>query len=284
MGAIETTAEVDTTVPSAADVVSVCKEVEVKGEVKINTTFSATNVPTVLSKLQKWGDYASFGTPVEPSRFIPMKTPLSPSLLQEDTFENVLTLPTLLAEQTAMGRKVGLIIDLSNHDCLYLDDVTDDMERVHVRNVAKSIPNVECTSEVIRVATEFWRRKPEQYVAIHCAYGFNRTGFVLCCYLIEVCGLSAEEALSSFATARSPGVKHERFKDALKRRYPTPGCKPVLVDEDDGTMPKTESMINLDKAVQNETLDLDNIEQVKEAIHEVEEAKRRKSMDTEPIG
>jgi mRNA-capping enzyme len=46
---------------------------------------SATNVPTVLSKLQKWGDYASYGEPVAPSRFIPMKTPLSPSLLQVRT-------------------------------------------------------------------------------------------------------------------------------------------------------------------------------------------------------
>jgi hypothetical protein len=36
-----------------------------------------THVPTVLTKLQKWGDYASFGEPVGPSRFVPMKTPLS---------------------------------------------------------------------------------------------------------------------------------------------------------------------------------------------------------------
>jgi hypothetical protein len=36
----------------------------------------------VLSKLRKWGDYASYGTPVESSKFIPMKTPLSPTLLQ----------------------------------------------------------------------------------------------------------------------------------------------------------------------------------------------------------
>jgi protein-tyrosine phosphatase len=104
----------------------------------------------------------------------------------------------------ASGRIVGLVIDLSNHDCLYLDGVPPHLERVHVRNVAKSIPNIECTSEVIAVADEFWSRKPEQYIAIHCAYGFNRTGFVLCCYLIEQCGLSADEALANFAEARSP--------------------------------------------------------------------------------
>jgi len=62
--------------------------------------------PMVLSKLQKWGDYTSFGEPVLPSRFIPMKTPLSPSLIQNDRFENVLTLPVFLADQRAKGRTV----------------------------------------------------------------------------------------------------------------------------------------------------------------------------------
>lgn len=49
--------------------------------------------------------------------------------------------------------------------------------------------------------------------------GFNRTGFVVCCYLIEVCGLSVEEALASFASSRPPGVKHEAFRAELHRRY-----------------------------------------------------------------
>ena len=48
-----------------------------------NTRVTDTNVPTVLSKLQKWGDYESYGEPVGPSRFIPMKTPLSPTLLAD---------------------------------------------------------------------------------------------------------------------------------------------------------------------------------------------------------
>jgi hypothetical protein len=51
------------------------------------------------------------------------------------------------------------------------------------------------------------------------AAGFNRTGFVVCSYLIEHCGLSVEQALASFARSRPPGVKHERFRDELHARY-----------------------------------------------------------------
>jgi hypothetical protein len=227
--------------------------------VVFNTAVTENNVPTVLSKLQKWGDYASFGEPVVPSRFIPMKTPLSPTLLANpDAIENVLSLPSFLEQQRALGRNVGLIIDLSNHDCLYSDGVPPELERVHVRNVAKSVPDVSCTSEVVRVADEFWSRRPNDHVAIHCAYGFNRTGFVLCSYLVESCGLTADEALENFARARPPGVKHERFKVALRARYPTRGCKPVAVDEEG--LPRVESEVNWDLRMENETLDLDGLQ------------------------
>jgi hypothetical protein len=41
--------------------------------------------------------------------------------------------------------------------------------------------------------------------------GFNRTGFVVCAYLIQECGASVQGALDAFAAARPPGVKHEKF-------------------------------------------------------------------------
>jgi alpha-glucan,water dikinase len=81
----------------------------------------------VLRKLQKWGDYESFGTPVWPSRFVPMKTPLSHDILRDwkllEAPHHSLTVQDLLAAQAAAGRQVGLIIDLTNHDCLYEEDV-----------------------------------------------------------------------------------------------------------------------------------------------------------------
>ena len=53
----------------------------------------------------------------------------------------------------------------------------------------------------------------------YCPAGFNRTGFVVCCYLIELCGLTVDQALDAFATARPPGVRHEAFRNELHRRY-----------------------------------------------------------------
>jgi atypical dual specificity phosphatase len=174
--------------------------------------------PTVLSKLQKWGDYQSLGTAVRGSRLVPMKTPLAGKYFQAQKTTFALTVSTMLEAQRAIGKPIGMIVDLSNHDCLYDGEVPDDVERVHVRNVAKSVPSARDVKKALDAITRF-TATDDRYVAIHCAYGFNRTGFIVCCYLIEVCGLTPEEALGRFADARAPGLKHQNFKDALYARY-----------------------------------------------------------------
>ena len=80
---------------------------------------AAAALPTVLTKLQKWGDYEPFGQPVGPSHLVPMKTPLSEEILADwqlrEPPRHALTVRALLAAQEAAGRAVGCIIDLSNH-------------------------------------------------------------------------------------------------------------------------------------------------------------------------
>jgi len=187
------------------------------------------STPTVLTKLKKWADYESVGSPVWPTRFLPMKTPMSNEIIENWSLENppkhTLTVEMLVeGQERVYGRKVGLIIDLANHECLYKDDMLPlqdkyGLEYAHVQLVAKELPPKSAIDRVERVAKEFWARKPEQHVAIHCAYGFNRTGFVVCSYLCQAHGLSVEESLQAFAAARPPGVKHAKFVDELHARY-----------------------------------------------------------------
>lgn len=56
-------------------------------------------------------------------------------------------------------------------------------------------------------------------IACHCHYGFNRTGFFVCCYLIERMNFGVEEAVEAFKAARSPGIKHPHFLTELSDRY-----------------------------------------------------------------
>jgi pimeloyl-ACP methyl ester carboxylesterase len=56
-------------------------------------------------------------------------------------------------------------------------------------------------------------------VGVHCHYGFNRTGFLVACYLVERCGFTPKEAIEAFAKARPNGIRHEHFRDRLYVRY-----------------------------------------------------------------
>jgi protein-tyrosine phosphatase len=51
------------------------------------------------------------------------------------------------------------------------------------------------------------------------AQGFNRTGFFVCCYLIERLGMRVEDAIGLFAECRPPGVRHAHFLKELRERY-----------------------------------------------------------------
>lgn len=177
------------------------------------------DVPSVLQKLQKWGDYASCGDVVEGTRLVPMKTPLSRVYVDEGCV-NALTMSALMVEQRKRGREIRMIIDLTNHDCLYEDEIPSGVTRVHVRNVAKSTPSANDVRRVSEAVKTFMATaKENEYIAIHCAYGFNRTGFVICCFLVETCGTTPEEAMRRFAAARPPGMKHAHFQDELLERY-----------------------------------------------------------------
>lgn len=104
----------------------------------------------MLRKIQKWWDYRSYGDVIAGSRVIPMKTPMTSALQarparleatararsgsvdgsggvapgQEPAGEQrEHTIGGFIREQAAQGRAVGLIVDLSNHDSLYADDM-----------------------------------------------------------------------------------------------------------------------------------------------------------------
>lgn len=191
-------------------------------------------VATVLQKITKWKDYANYGQPLGNSRVIPMKTPL-PLDLQRQHFPSspsssavlhkearVHTIEKFVKEQADLGRNIGLVVDLSNHDCLYEEDLKRDCPLVkyeHFFFVAKEIPNRAICQQVNRCITAYISANPQHYVAVHCSYGWNRTGFVCAAYLVEELHYVAAEAVAAFAEARSPGIRHENFVSEFLSRY-----------------------------------------------------------------
>ncbi|KAI9773089.1 MAG: hypothetical protein M1840_008210 [Geoglossum simile] len=56
-------------------------------------------------------------------------------------------------------------------------------------------------------------------IGVHCHYGFNRTGFFICSYLIERRNYGVQQAIDEFARERPSGIRHMHFIDELFVRY-----------------------------------------------------------------
>ena len=58
----------------------------------------------------------------------------------------------------------------------------------------------------------------EGLVAVHCAHGLNRTGYLICRYLIQKCGVEPREAVARFNEARGFPMRREILLHNLYNR------------------------------------------------------------------
>ncbi|GAA5804059.1 hypothetical protein HPULCUR_009545 [Helicostylum pulchrum] len=117
--------------------------------------------------------------------------------------------------------EIRFIIDISNDTPPYRssDFEHSRIEYIKFKTVSKIPPTKEEVAKFNQIAYGCWQKNPEAQIAVHCHYGFNRTGFFICCYMIEKLGVSVPDALAYFKQARAPGIRHAHFIDELYLRY-----------------------------------------------------------------
>lgn len=163
-----------------------------------------------LKNEQKWKNTMSVGHRVAPDApFRGMKTlrqddpEHSPSILERDY-------PTIKA-----------VIDISRDPPPY-DPST--FARIHYKkfpSVSKMPPTKSEVRGFIAAAAQCFADMDgdDGEIGVHCHYGFNRTGFFICSYMIEKLGYSVEKAVQCYAQSRSGGIRHQHFIDELHVRY-----------------------------------------------------------------
>ena len=114
---------------------------------------------------------------------------------------------------------IGLVVDISHDEPPYRTDG----EQIPYRKApttSKIPPTRDEVKHFISIAKEFFAQHPvDQRLAVHCHYGFNRTGFMICCFMIEELGVPVNTAIERWAISRPPGLKHAHFRDELFLRW-----------------------------------------------------------------
>lgn len=169
----------------------------------------------------RWEDYQALGEVIEGTRFIAFKVPLKEQLLrgriqEKDWFSPQTLLETLSSKQ----HKLGLVIDLTNTNRYYNPQ---EMTRAcvsheKVRTEGHVVPSKKVISRFFKVVDQFLEENQNSdiLIGVHCTHGVNRTGYLVCRYMIDKLGFDPEDALRVFNTARGYDVERQNYIEDLK--------------------------------------------------------------------
>ncbi|CAG0879045.1 unnamed protein product [Cyprideis torosa] len=121
--------------------------------------------------------------------------------------------------------KIGLWVDLTYTKRFYDQSEVEKHGAKYLKLGCRGhdeAPTAEQTKLFIDIVGRFIRTNPLDHVAVHCTHGFNRTGFVICAYLIEHEQWSFDAAFKKFADVRPPGIYKKDYITELHRRYGDP--------------------------------------------------------------
>lgn len=143
----------------------------------------------------------------------------------------------------------NMVIDLTNSSRYYRRETFEQVTTykgeevggyLHVKIPNKGrgeVPAPQAVNDFVFEAFSHLNRCPEAYILVHCTHGFNRTGFMICSYLMRVLAdptTRLTNVLRMFTEARPPGIYKDYYIKYLFKYYhektprdmPTPSLPP----------------------------------------------------------
>ncbi|GLG93059.1 Uncharacterized protein GBIM_00562 [Gryllus bimaculatus] len=172
-----------------------------------------------------WLAYKNMGNRIAGTPFIAFKVPLAEKyhrvLRKCDWFT-----PAELVESNPGMR---LIIDLTNTQRYY------SAESVECRGVnyyklacpGRVVPTENLISRFCDVVHDFLSgcaNGQDALIGVHCTHGVNRTGFLICSFMVRHLLMHPSEAISAFELARGHHIERQEYIEALMRQYSKSGA------------------------------------------------------------
>ncbi|KAF3512196.1 hypothetical protein F2Q69_00000054 [Brassica cretica] len=137
---------------------------------------------------QGWLECPGFG--LEIGCIIPSKVPLSESYNEHVPPGKRYSFKQVIRNQRISGRKLGLVIDLTNTTRYYstLDLKKDGIKHVKIACRGRdAVPDNVSVNSFVNEAIQFIvnQKHPKKYILVHCTHGHNRTGFMIVHYLMR---------------------------------------------------------------------------------------------------
>ncbi|KJH48128.1 dual specificity phosphatase, catalytic domain protein [Dictyocaulus viviparus] len=149
---------------------------------------------------KEWTRYSPIGTVIPRTRFIVFKTPLNDRLLTKVDRTQRFTVWKLMWMLAERGLRLGMVVDLTDTDRYYDKDEIEGM-CIQYRKIncpgRGFVERTECVSEFNKAIQDYIDKSDDEeaLIGVHCTNGVNRSGYLICRFLIERLGWSSHEAL-----------------------------------------------------------------------------------------
>ncbi|XP_076876025.1 RNA/RNP complex-1-interacting phosphatase [Brachyhypopomus gauderio] len=167
----------------------------------------------------RWTDYTAVGKRIPGTRFVAFKVPLKQSLRnrlsQSDAFGPFDLLHVLEKE----GQQLGLVIDLTFTTRYYQPhDLPDTLHYLKIFTAGHEVPSDDTILSFKKAVRRFLHdnENNDKLIGVHCTHGLNRTGYLVCRYLIDVDGVEPREAIDLFNTSRGHCIERQNYLDDLQ--------------------------------------------------------------------
>ncbi|KAM6903027.1 RNA/RNP complex-1-interacting phosphatase-like [Xenentodon cancila] len=167
----------------------------------------------------RWLDYTAVGRRLDGTRFIAFKVPLKQSLKCQLQSSDVFGPWELLDTLHRQNQDLGLIVDLTFTTRYYsLEDIPDSLTYVKIFTAGHQVPSDGTILSFKRSVYRFLQENKEndKLIGVHCTHGLNRTGYLICRYLIDVDGMDPEEAVKLFNFSRGHPIERKNYLQDLK--------------------------------------------------------------------
>ncbi|XP_019963251.2 RNA/RNP complex-1-interacting phosphatase isoform X1 [Paralichthys olivaceus] len=168
----------------------------------------------------RWLDYKAVGKRLDGTRFIAFKVPLKQSLNRLLSGSDVFGPWELLETLSKDNQELGLIIDLTFTTRYYkLQDMPNCLLFVKIFTRGHEVPSDSTILSFKRTVRRFLRENADndKLIGVHCTHGLNRTGYLICRYLIDVDGMDPKHAVDLFNSSRGHDIERKNYLHDLVR-------------------------------------------------------------------
>ncbi|KAH0623003.1 hypothetical protein JD844_030888 [Phrynosoma platyrhinos] len=129
--------------------------------------------------------------------------------------------PEDLVNQVREQREeLGLIIDLTYTTRYYTpEELPNTLKYCKILTVGHDVPDNETIRKFKSVVKKFLMENQhnDKLIGVHCTHGLNRTGYLVCRYLIDVEGMDPNKAIELFNSYRGHSIERKNYIADLRR-------------------------------------------------------------------